>query len=294
MRRPTVLAVTDVMRVYDLGGGAMLAAALSYFAFFTIVPSLLLFVSLLGVLVESTDLRAQLIEALVDRLEPIEEIASLIVEGLAGTGRTGTIVGVLGLVWGASGFYGALQDAMQRMLPGPSSRGLLQTRVRGVLTVALILGSMLVAVVLIFTVPLVSEWLTARCRELGDVTLPLVPEACGLDLGEASAAVAVVATMVLAFLAALAVYVIVPMHGATLRQAFWPALIAGLAIGAFTTLFGWIAPLLVRQWLALGILGSVFIALVWLNLVFQALIYGAALARLHRDRERRTSRPVLE
>jgi uncharacterized BrkB/YihY/UPF0761 family membrane protein len=66
-----------------------------------------------------------------------------------------------------------------------------------------------------------------------------------------------------------------------------------VAIGGFTTLFGWIAPLLVRQWLALGILGSVFTALGWLNLVFQALIYGAALARLHRDRDRRTSRPVL-
>jgi uncharacterized BrkB/YihY/UPF0761 family membrane protein len=67
----------------------------------------------------------------------------------------------------------------------------------------------------------------------------------------------------------------------------------GLATGLFTSLFGWIAPLLVRQWLALGIVGSVFIALVWLNLVFQALIYGAAFARLNRDRDRRTAPPVL-
>jgi uncharacterized BrkB/YihY/UPF0761 family membrane protein len=63
----------------------------------------------------------------------------------------------------------------------------------------------------------------------------------------------------------------------------------GLVIGAFTSLFGWVAPLLVRQWVALGIVGSVFIALVWLNLVFQALIYGAAWARLHRDHDRRSA-----
>ena len=37
----------------------------------TIVPTLLLFVSLLGVLVENAELREQLIDALVDRLQPI-------------------------------------------------------------------------------------------------------------------------------------------------------------------------------------------------------------------------------
>ena len=59
-----------------------------------------------------------------------------------------------------------------------------------------------------------------------------------------------------------------------------------MAIGGLTTLFGWIAPLIVRHWLTLGIVGSVFIALIWLNLVFQSLVYGAAFARLRRDRDR--------
>jgi membrane protein len=277
------------MRAYDQGGGAMLAAALSYFAFFTLVPSLLLFVSLLGVLVERADLRAELIGGLVDRIGPIRDVATVVIDGLAGGGRTGTIIGLLGLLWGASGFYGALQDALQRMFPGPTSRGLLPTRVRGVLTVVLILGSMLAAVVLIFAVPIVSEWLTAGCRTSGALPLPLVAQVCDVDFGAVGAALVVVATMAIAFLAAVAVYVVVPSHGATLRQAFWPAVIVGVAIGAFTSLFGWVAPLLVRQWVGLGIVGSVFVALVWLNLVFQALIYGAAYARLKRDRDRRSA-----
>ena len=219
-------------------------------------------------------------------------MVSVVIDGLADSGRTGTIIGVIGLLWGASGFYGALQDAMQRMFPGPSSRGLLQTRVRGIVTVVLILGSMLIAVVLLFAVPLVSEWLAARCGELDTSVLALVAQACAVDFGEVGAAIVIVATMAVAFLAALAVYVLVPSHGATLRQAFWPALVVGLLVGGLTSLFGWIAPLLVRQWLALGIAGSVFIALIWLNLVFKALLYGAAFARLNRDRARRTS-PLL-
>jgi uncharacterized BrkB/YihY/UPF0761 family membrane protein len=64
----------------------------------------------------------------------------------------------------------------------------------------------------------------------------------------------------------------------------------GIIIGLLTSLFGWVAPLLVRQWLTLGIVGSVFISLVWFNLVFQALVYGAAFARLRRDRDRARSR----
>jgi uncharacterized BrkB/YihY/UPF0761 family membrane protein len=92
--------------------------------------------------------------------------------------------------------------------------------------------------------------------------------------------------MGVAFLLVLMVYVVVPPDGPSFRQAFWPAVVIGLIIGLFTALFGWIAPLLVRHWLALGIVGSVFIALIWLNLVFQALIYGAAFARLRRDRDR--------
>ena len=62
-------------------------------------------------------------------------------------------------------------------------------------------------------------------------------------------------------------------------------------IGLLTSLFGLVAPLLVRQWLTLGIVGSVFISLIWFNLVFQALIYGAAFARLRRDRDRARHEP---
>ena len=97
--------------------------------------------------------------------------------------------------------------------------------------------------------------------------------------------------MAIAFLAALLVYVAIPPDGPSLRQAFWPALVVGVVVGLLTSLFGWIAPLLVRQWLTLGIVGSVFVSLVWFNLVFQALIYGAAFARLRRDRDRTWSGP---
>ena len=289
LRTPPVLAVMDVMRAYDRGGGGMLAGALAYFGFFTVVPALLLFVGLLGVLVEDQSLRERLIQGLVDQLDPIREVAVEVVEGLADNGRTGTVIGVLGLRWGASGFYGALQGAMQRMFPGPGSRDFLQTRLRGVIAVVVVLAVLLLAVLLVFGLPLLNEWFDARCAALTALDLPLVTSACDLDIAQVTGAIGVAGAVGIAFLAVLVVYVVVPPDGPSLRQALWPAVIVGVVIGLFTSLFGWVAPLLVRQWLTLGIVGSVFISLVWFNLVFQALVYGAAFARLRRDRERARS-----
>jgi membrane protein len=286
MRQRLVLALMDVMRAYDRGGGGMLAGALAYFAFFTLVPALLLFVGLLGVLVEDSGLRQQLIDGVVSQLDPIADVAQFVIEGLADSGRVGTIVGVIGLLWGASGFYGALQGAMQRMFPGPSVRDFFQTRLRGVVLVVFVLGAMLFAVIVIFALPLITDTLETRCVALSGLDNPLFDELCKIDYGRVSWAVAVVGTMGVAFLLALVIYIAIPPDGPTLHQAFWPAVVVGIIIGAFTSLFGWVAPLLVRHWLTLGIVGSVFIALIWFNLVFQALIYGAAAARLRRDRDR--------
>lgn len=269
----------------------MLAGALAYFAFFTMVPALLLFVGLLGILVEDQSLRQELIDSLVNQVEPVTDLAHFIVDSLADTGRLGTVVGIVGLLWGASGFYGALQGAMQRMFPGPGGRDFVHTRVRGIVTVVFILGSMLTAVFLLFVLPLLADWKDDVCRSLAGLDNGLIVNLCAIDLVRIGWAIGVVGAMGIAFLVALVVYVAVPPDGATVRQAFWPAVVVGISIGLLTSLFGVLAPFLVRQWHGLGLVGSVFVALVWLNLVFQALVYGAAFARIRRDRDRLGQRP---
>jgi membrane protein len=294
LRHRLVVGALDVMRAYDRAGGGMLAGGLSYFGFFTVVPALLLFASLLGILIEDARLREQLISGLLDQIDPLYAVANEVIKGLANSARTGTVVGVLGLLWGGSGFYGALQGAMQRMFPGPGSRDFFQTRLRGVLAVVLILGSMLAAVIMLFVLPTVVSTISDVCTKVTTTDLPTLQAICTIDLGRISEAIGPVAAMGVAFLAAIFVYVAIPPDGPTFRQAFGPAVIAGIGIGLLTSLFGWVAPLLVRQWAGLGIVGSVFVALIWFNLVFQLLLYGAALARLHRDHDRvRTGPPSI-
>lgn len=291
MRHRVVLGAMDVMRAYDRAGGGMLAGGLSYFGFFTVVPALLLFVSLLGVLIEDPGTRENLINGLIDQVDPLNPVATAVVDGLAGSARTGTIVGVLGLLWGGSGFYGALQGSMQRMFPGPGIRDFFRTRLRGILAVILVLGSMLAAVLLLFVLPTVADWLTTICQDLTEFDTKLTENVCAIDVGRVSDAIGPVAAMGVAFLAALFVYVAIPPDGPNIREAFVPAVVAGIGIGLLTSLFGWVAPLLVRHFSGLGVVGSVFIALIWFNLVFQFLLYGAAIARLRRDRDRTRQGP---
>lgn len=286
MRHPWALAGQDVLRAYDRAGGGMLAGGLSYFGFFTVVPALLLFVSVLGLLIGDAALRAQLIDDLVGQLDPIRDVAVVVINGLADSARTGTIIGILGLIWGGSGFYGALQGSMQRMFPGPGSRDFFRTRLNGVIAVALIVISMLAAVVIVFATPIIAQWLSERCADIANLNARLDSRYCQIDLAFVGDVLGPVVAVAVSFLAAVLVYVTIPPDGPSLRQAFVPAAMAGIGIGLLTSLFGWVAPILVRNFLALGVVGSVFISLIWFNLVFQILLYGAALARVRRDRDR--------
>ena len=61
-----------------------------------------------------------------------------------------------------------------------------------------------------------------------------------------------------------------------------PAALAGVAIGLMTLLYGVISPWLVSGYQMFGVMASVFVALLWLRVVFMAIIYGAAMAK-YRD-----------
>jgi membrane protein len=274
LRDTRVAPFLAIQRAYDQSGGGMLSASLAFFAFFTILPALLLFTSILGVAVEDPALRTDFVERLVGRLQPLEPVVTEIMNELAKSARTATVVGVLGLLWGAAGFYGVLESSMLRMFPGPGERDVVALRVRGILAVALVLTGMLAAIVLTVVVPIVTGVLR-------------------LDLGAVSVVVAPVIACTVGAVSCLVVYVAVPPDGPSLGVALVPALAAGTVIGLLTTLFSVVAPHVVSSYVTLGIVGSVFVALVWFNLVFQILLYGAAFARLRRDERKRVGPPTL-
>ena len=275
MRHPLVTPILAVQRAYDQGGGGMLTASLAFFAFFTVMPTLLLLTSLLGFVIANVEDRIALVENLFAQLDPLYTVAMSIVENLAAGASVGTIVGLLGLLWGAAGFYGALEGSMQRIFPGPHQRDVVAVRVRGIVAVVLVLAGMIAAIVLTAVVPIVTSGLRSLAIDVGQLSIVIGPLiACGI-----------------AIVSCLVVYVAVPPDGPSVRAALLPAVVAGGAIGLLTASFSAVAQVVASAYLSLLAVGSVFIALVWFNLVFQILLYGAAFARLRRDDERRRAGP---
>lgn len=267
MRKRRVQMALAVMADYNGAGGGLLSAGLAFNALFAIIPAVLAVVAFLGILIDDPVRRAETVQLLIRQVPPLQPMATTIVETLASGSRIGSIIGIIGIIWGASGFYGALEGAFALLFPGSGGRGMIEQRVRGVIGVLSLVGMVIVAVLGHGAVAVVSSV----------VALP------GIDLYRL---VAPLLAIVAAIVVCLVVYVIVPVNGPSVRAARKPAVLAGLGIGLLTTLFGLVAPLLVASFAALGIIASVFAALVWLNFVFQVLLYGAAFACIRRDRER--------
>lgn len=260
-----VQRVQAVMGAADAAGGPLMAAALAFSTMFAILPGVLLLVGVLGWTIDDPVVRADLLAQLVSLVPPLAEAMSDSLDGLVRGRGALSIVGLVGLIWGASNFYAALDEVMRRFFPGGTTRGFVERRVRGILAVAVLI------VLVLGTIAMGGIW---------SVLESLVgPEV----LGVVRIAVPAVSLLVM-IVVVLLVYRFVPTAPPTIRDALPPAIVAGLLIGLLTNLFSVLAPLLIGGLSGFGILAAVFGAFVWLNFCFQILLYGAAWARYRRDR----------
>jgi uncharacterized BrkB/YihY/UPF0761 family membrane protein len=260
-----VAAVQRVLDTYNHAGGGLTASGLANGALFAVVPGLLLLVSVLVIVVDNQTNRDQVIDWVTEQLPPLAAFADEIVKGLAQSARVGSVVGLIGFIWGASGFYLGLEGAMERLFPGPKRRDPIMGRVRGVIGVVAVVGAVLTMFVL-------------------STLVSFLPTAILDQLGAYSALISPLVAVLVATAVSLVVFTVVPSDSPTWRAALPPAFVAGVGIGLLTSLYAILAPLLVGGFTGLGTIAFVFAALVWFNWVFQILMYAGAWARLRRDR----------
>jgi membrane protein len=146
---PPAVTARQVMAAYDAAGGGLLAGGLAYTGLFAVLSSILFIIGLLGFVVRDPVRLATIVGEIGGRVPPL---AGLIETGLSRVAESATsfsILGVLGLAWGASRFYGALDDAFARVFHDAPARDLLARIVRGLfligLLVAVLVGSLVVA-----------------------------------------------------------------------------------------------------------------------------------------------------
>jgi uncharacterized BrkB/YihY/UPF0761 family membrane protein len=268
-RHSQVVRVMAIMGIVNDAGAPLLAAALAFNAVFAIVPGLLLLSGILGWAIQDIEARSKLLNDLVALLPPLRAAISDSLEGVVRERGGLTVIGLIGLLWGASSFYGALDEVMRRIFAGGHVRGFIEQRVRGVLTVvglvAMVTGTVLTS----------GIW-TVMITTVGE--LPGAAIALSIAGPVLLVALSVVAVML--------VYRLVPTAPPSWSAAWLPALVVGIGIGLLTSLFSALTPILVGGLAGFGVIAALFGALVWLNLGFQMLLWGAGWARYRRDRSR--------
>jgi YihY family inner membrane protein len=277
---PPVRRARAAIGVYNDAGGSLLAEGLAYSALFAGLTGLLFCVGLLGYLVPAETDRRRIVDGLTGQLAPLAPVALNGLNSVAANAGAFSIVGLAVLAWGASHFYGALDQALARIFAMAPARGPLDRILRGFVSVLLLFGGLLSGIAISAIQRLVVSEINVgpqgdAGRALSTVAFPLLT--------------AVVVVIVVGV-----VYRVVPNTNVPISVLRLPALVVGLVLTGLTELLVYVTPLLTGALSVFGGVAAVFATLAWLHLAFQVLLIGAAWTRLRLDDvgERAASPPI--
>jgi YihY family inner membrane protein len=259
---PPVRRFREIYSVYDAAGGSLLAGGLAYGALFATLTGLLFGVGVLGYLVPRAEDRERLVNGFTGQLAPLAPVANDALANLAAHAGAFSLIGLVGMGWGASQFYGSLDTAIGRIFACGTARGTLDRILRGVVSVLLLVGGLLSGVAF----SAIQAVVTSAIPMGSDGTAGRVLSTVGFPLATAAVVVVVVAV----------VYRVVPNTKVSWSALGVPALVTGLALTGLTETFVYLAPRLVGPLSLFGGFAAVFAALVWLSLAFRVLLVGAA------------------
>ena len=241
-----------------------MAAGLAYRALFGLLSGLILMTGLIGWVFQDPEVRAAAVETISGLVPGLEPIVASGLESLVAERGALSLIGLIGAAFGASIFYDALDDSMNRVLPGGGQRNPILRRLLGVGAVILLAIAGIVALGIGIAAGPMADALPAYAQVIIAVLRPL-------------------AMIGLLALAIGAIYRWVPIERPALADIQLPALMTAVAIWLASELFGLLAPLLVRQLAVFGVFVSLLALLIWLGWVTQLLLLGGSWARVRRD-----------
>lgn len=275
LERDRVRTIRAILARYDRAGGALLAGGLAYSALFAIVPLAIVAAGLTGLAVRDPSSRGQAIATIADVLPPLRGLVSLVLTESANAAGPISIVGAATLVWGGSRFIVAFEDATARIGGGSRTRNLIERNVLGLGAAIALVGSVVVGAV-------------------------LAALAAFLDAAAAANGLGVLSLMTQLTLAVLPVMITIGAMVLVYRSAFevrphwtavWrPSWVVALILTVVTRAFVYVAPRLIGAAATIGALATIFAALAWLGISFQAILVGAAWVSERAEREANPAR----
>lgn len=266
---PPIRRLRTVLSIYNAAGGSLLAEGLAYSALFAGLTGLLFAVGLLGYVVPAAADRQRIIDGFTGQAASFAPIVREGLNSVAAHAGPFSVIGLAGLAWGASHFYGALDTAIGRVFALAPARGFFDRLLRSFVSVLVLVGGLLSGIGFSAIEHEVNGGIGSG--PLGDAGRIL------------SVAGFPIVTAVITIVAVGALYRIVPNTAIPLSVLRLPAIVAGLALTCLTELLVYIAPILTGALSVFGGVATVFAALAWLHLAFQVLLIGAAWTRFGLD-----------
>lgn len=288
------LAQRTVAEVFD-DGCTHIAAAVAYYALLSIFPLLILLVTVASLLVRHSQAAAGVASAVASTFPVAGPTISAGLQHLPGAAAGGVgFLGAAGLLWSASGVFGAMRDGINRAFDVRSTRPFVQRKLVDV-AMAAGTGLFLVASTGAATALQVFRELAAHTPAIGRGLASL-----GALWTMASATV----SALLALIVVTVLYRLVPARRQRVRD-IWPGIVAGtLLLQATQYGFAFYVGSVSHYDVVYGSLGTIVAFMVWVYLASLALLIGAevaseyprvrasAVATSHRQREISVSQRV--
>lgn len=253
----------QTIRAFSKDNCTTLAAAIAYYTLFSIFPLILGIVAILGVIFIQPSTRDQFVAAIVSAFPGSEQlILETVNQVVQGRGAAG-IIATLGLIWSASGVFGALTQALDTIWHVSHPRGPVQS---AALSIVLVLS-----VGVIFVISLLLSTVLAVAA---NTPLPLI----GVPLGSVPLLFALL-EFVFPYFIAFAIFVMIywVMPHVRLRwPSVWPgALLASVLFEISKQIFVWYISTFAQYNAVYGSIGAVIILLSWAFYLGIVVLLGA-------------------
>jgi membrane protein len=259
-----VIRARAVMDRFGRVGGGLLAAGIAFNALFALIPLAIFASGIVGILVSDPASQEAITDFLAGLAPPLAGFLDQAIGGLANASTSLTIIGLIGAAWGATRLYASVELGIQAMFTGVKARSIVAKTIRRAVFIFVIAALIAVLIIVVTFGSIVAGAVSATP---GVITLV---QSIGLF----------VAPYGLGALAMFVVYLVVPPVRPSRSALLPPSIAAGISIVAISQVFGIVAPRLVGANPFYGTLGTVFVALAWLNLIASILLIGAAWVRV--------------
>jgi len=266
----------EVAREFNDDNGGIVAAAIAFYAFTSLIPLLLLGISALGFFLRSDTRTESIVFGLLRSYSPAlaeqgaQGVSKVVEEIVQSRGTIGGL-GLIGLVWTGSQAFANLQRAVNIAWDTPNDRGFLKTRLLAI--------AMLVAVGLLLLVSLGLTTLLNIVQSYDVSLFGVAPQEIPLVWTLAAYAIPLIVTIVMLTL----MYNALPTRKVPISAALASGVVAGLLWEAAKYAFGWYVANFANYSAVYGSLAGLIVLIFWIYYSSMILIFaaefGATLAR---------------